>query len=115
MKKLALVVLSFFLFSCNGDSLKSEKLNENYSVSNSETLEILLATAIPIEGGYSISQQAEHFEVSEIQFRDRGIYYVYDPEDDFTGEEVVKITRADSNGATVYAETVTTYKINVTE
>ncbi|MCC8359472.1 hypothetical protein [Salinimicrobium sediminilitoris] len=115
MRNFVFVLISVFLFGCSGDSLKTGKIADTYSVSNTETLEIFLTEAIPIEGGYNISQQAEHFTVSEIQYRDKGIYYVYVPEADFTGEDVVKITRADSNGATVYAKTVTTYNIDVTE
>lgn len=115
MRNFVFIIISIFLFGCSGESLKAQKVQDAYSISNTETLELLLAEAIPIESGYSISQQAEHFDVSEIQYRDKGIYYVYVPEADFTGEDVVKITRADSNGATVYAKTVTTYKIDVTE
>jgi hypothetical protein len=115
MRNSVFVLISVFLFGCSSDSLKTGKVADNYSVSNTGTLEIFLTEAIPVEGGYSISQQAEHFTVSELQYRDKGIYYVYVPEADFTGEDVVKITRADSNGATVYAKTVTTYEIKVTE
>ena len=115
MKMLLLVVLSVFLLSCNEDSLKSEKIQETYSISKTETLEILLATAIPIEGGYSIAEQPQHAVLSEVQYQDKGIFYVYKPEEGFTGVDVVKIKREDSNGATVYSETITTLKIEVTE
>ena len=115
MKKLVLVILSVFLFSCSEDSIPSQKLQETYSISSTETLEILLATAIPIEGGYSISDQAENFRVSEVRYKEHGIFYVYVPKEGFNGTDVVRIKREDSNGATVYAETVTTYKINVKE
>ena len=115
MKNVILIVLSLFFFSCNDDSLKSEKLQETYTVSNTETLEVLLATAIPIEGGYSIAEQPQHAVLSEVQYQDKGIFYVYTPEEGFTGVDIVKIKREDSNGATVYSETITTLKIEVTE
>ena len=115
MKSIVLVIISVFLLGCNGDSIETGKVQDSYSISNTESLEILLSEAIPVEGGYSISNQAKHSNVSEIQYRDKGIYYVYIPEDGFAGEDVVEITRADSNGATVYSKTVTTIKINVTE
>lgn len=115
MKNLALIFLSVLLFSCNKESPKSEKIQENYSVSGTGTLEVLLATAIPIEGGFSILEQAEHFNTSEIQYRNEGVFYVYVPRQGFTGIDVVKIKRSDSNGATIYAETISIYKINVHE
>lgn len=115
MKNFIFIFLSSVLFSCNDKSPDTSKTEEIYSISRTETLEVLLATAIPIEGGYSISKQAENFEVSEIQYRDKGIYYVYAPEDGYAGTEVVKIKREDSNGAEVYAETITTLNIKVTD
>ncbi|WP_029033122.1 hypothetical protein [Salinimicrobium terrae] len=115
MRNFVLVLISLFILSCNDDSLKSEKVQETYTVSNTETLEILLTTAIPVEGGYSVAEQPQHAVLSEVQYQEKGIFYVYKPEKGFTGIDVVKIKREDSNGAEVYAETITTINIKVTE
>ncbi|WP_029036442.1 hypothetical protein [Salinimicrobium xinjiangense] len=115
MRKLILFFLSVALLSCTDNSNEVEKNEETFTISQAETLEFFLAKAMPVEGGFNISQQAQNFSVSEIQHRENGLYYIYAPEDTFTGTEVVKIKRQDSNGATVYSETITTLIINVRE
>ncbi|WP_324720128.1 hypothetical protein [Salinimicrobium sp. HB62] len=113
--KWILLLLCTFSLACNSDAIKTEKAEESFTISNSENLEFLLSPGIPIEGGFSIYEQAEHFEVSEIQIKDKGVVYLYTPEAGFTGTDIVKIKREDSNGAEIYAQTITTIKINVTE
>lgn len=115
MKKLSLLIISLMLFACNSEGPDSEKVEETITISQTDKMEFLLATAIPIEGGFSIAEQPEHFTISEIQHQEQGIYYVYKPEEGFTGTDIVKIKREDSNGAEIYSETITTLKINVTE
>ncbi|MFD2517302.1 hypothetical protein [Salinimicrobium flavum] len=77
-------------------------------------MEFFLASARPVEGRFSITTQAEHFTVSEIQHRDQGVCYVYKPEEGYTGADLVEIKRADSDGANIYSETITTFTIKVT-
>lgn len=115
MKKFVLIVFSIVLFSCNSDSPEVEKSEENLSISKTDTLEYFLAKAMPVEGGFSISQQANNFSISEIQHRENGVFYIYAAEEGFTGNEVVKITRKDSDGAKVYSETISVLNIEVTE
>lgn len=116
MKKYLILIFCLALLACNSNnSVPTEENVENLTVSTSGTLEFLLATAIPVEGGYSISQQAEHFKVSEIRHKQEGIFYFYEPEEGFTGKDVVKIKRADSNGAEIISETITTINIKVTK
>lgn len=116
MKKYLILVFCLGLLSCNmKNSVPTEENVENLTVSTSGAVEFLLATAIPVEGGYSFSQQAEHFEVSEIRHKEEGIFYFYKPNDGFTGNDVVKIKRADSNGAEIISETITTINIKVVE
>jgi hypothetical protein len=113
--KFILLALSSFVLACNSDSIKTERAEESLTISNSENLEYQLSTGIPIEGGFSILEQAEHFELSEIQIKGGGVVYLYTPEAGFTGTDIVKIKREDSNGAEVYAQTITTINITVTE
>ncbi len=116
MRKLILLVICCGFLACNdGNPLPTENLQESFTISGTDNLEFQLATAIPIEGGFSIHQQAEHFEVSEIQYQDQGVFYVYSPEEGFTGTDLVKIKRADSNGAEIVSETIITLNIKVTE
>lgn len=115
MKNFGIIIIVFSLFACNSDSLETEIVQETVSISKTETLEFFLALAMPVEGGFSLTEQGEHFSVSEIQHRDQGVYYIYKPEEGFTGEDLVKIKRADSNGAKIYSETITTLNIKVTE
>ncbi len=89
------------LFACNNATLESENADKTVSISNTDQLEFLLSTAIPIEGGYSIEQQARNFSTSEIQYQEKGIFYIYKPKKGFTGEDLVKIKREDSNGAEI--------------
>ena len=115
MKKFLLLIFFTCAVGCDSDSIKTEKVQETYKISNTEDLEFLLSTGIPIEGGFSIHEQAKHFEVSEIQIKEGGVFYRYTPEPGFIGTDVVKIKREDSNGAEIYAQTITTLKITVTE
>ena len=116
MRKYFLVVFCLGLLSCNsGTSIPTEEVGKKMTIAKNDSLQLLLSTAIPIEGGYSISEQAEHFEVSEIRHQQEGIVYIYKPEAGFTGKVVVKIKRADSNGAEIYAQTITTLEISVLE
>ena len=113
--KFLLFIITIFALGCDGDSIKTEKVQEDFTITNSEDLEVLLSTGIPIEGGFSIHEQAKRFEVSEIQINDKGVVYLYTPEPGFTGTDIIKIKREDSNGAEIYAQTITTLKITVTE
>lgn len=115
MKKYVLIVFSFFLFSCNSDTSEVEKTEENLTVSQKDTVEYFLAKAMPVEGGFSISRQANNFSISEIQHRENGVFYIYAAKEGFTGNDVVKITRKDSDGARVYSETISVLNITVTE
>ena len=109
------MLLAFILLSCAADNSSEAEKQETFSISNSETVEFLLSKAIPIEGGYSISKQAERYSVSEIQYKENGIFYVYAPEEGFTGTDIVEIKREDSNGAEVYSVTKTKLTIKVTD
>ncbi len=113
MKSVLLVFLFIITPGCKSDSIPTEKIQETVSISGEGTLEFLLSTAIPIEGGFSIAQQAEHFAVSEIQYQDKGIFYVYKPIEGFKGTDLVKLKREDSNGAKIFSQTITTLNIKV--
>jgi hypothetical protein len=116
MKKILLFAISLIFLACeNKTSEETEAPEETLSISKADTLEYRLSKVIPTEGGFSISEQAAHAVLSEIQYREQGIFYVYAPETDFRGTEVVKIKRADSNGAEIFSETITTLEIEVTE
>ena len=116
MKKALLLFFCLSLFSCQEKgTLPTEEVQEKVTISNSEILEFLFSTAIPVEGGFSIVEQPENYTTSEIQHRQEGIFYIYKPEPGFTGEDMVKIKRADSNGAEIISETITTLNIEVTE
>lgn len=115
MSKYSILVFAFSFFACSGESQQTQKVEETVSISKTETVEFFLARAMPVEGGFSITEQAEHFSVSEIQHREEGVYYIYKPEEGFTGADLVKINRADSNGEKIYSETLTILNIKVTE
>lgn len=114
MKKFVILIFCLGILSCeSGPSIPTRENEENLSIKASDTLEFVLATAIPIEGGYSIVKQPEHSAISEIQYRQEGIVYIYKPEEGFTGKDLVTIKRADSNGAEIISETITTINIKV--
>lgn len=115
MKKFVLIIFCLSLWSCSDNSKENEKTEKTVTISRTDKLEFPLAKAIPIEGGYSIAQQAKNYSVSEIRYGEKGVFYVYAPKEGFTGTDLVKIKREDSNGAEVYAETITTLNIEVTE
>lgn len=116
VKRLALLMTTLAFLACDkGDSLPTEEVEKNFTISSTDSLKFLLSEGIPREGGFCITEQAEHFVMSEIQYRENGLFYVYLPEKDFTGEDLVKIKREDSNGSKIYAQQVTTLKIQVTE
>lgn len=109
------MILFTFVVGCDGDSIPTEKVQETYNISNDEDIEFLLSTGIPIEGSFSVHEQAKQFEISEIQHKDEGVFYIYSPKPGFTGTDMVKIKREDSNGAEVYSQTITTLRITVKE
>ncbi|NJW53850.1 hypothetical protein [Salinimicrobium oceani] len=115
MKKLLLLLLILGSVACNDSSVETERSSEEFSITTADTLSFLLSRTIPIEGGYSVAQQAKNYSVSEIQHREGGIFYIYVPEPGFTGTEQVKIKREDSNGAEVFSETITNVTIKVSE
>lgn len=115
MKNFIFIILSLVLTGCNNDFPEMEKVEETVTISPTDRLEFPLAKAIPVEGGFSIAQQAKNYSVSEIRYLENGVFYVYAPAEGFTGKDVVKIKREDSNGAEVYSETITTLNIKVTE
>lgn len=117
MKYLILVISLVLFSSCDQEDSDIEVTykEENAEISNAEIFEIFLSKGIPVEGGFKISQQAEHFSVSEIQYKESGLYYIYVPAENFFGNDVVKILSKSSNGAEVFSETVTTINIKVTE
>lgn len=115
MKNIFLLLFSLSLLSCNDDFPKVQKVEETVTISQTDKLEFLLSKGIPNEGGFSISQQAGNFTISEIQHLENGVFYVYAPEEGFTGTDLVKIKREDSNGAEVFSKTITTLNIKVTK
>ena len=116
MKNLAFIFLLLLSTRCSTADVNEDVVKEKtVQISKSGTFEFFLASGIPIEGGFSISQQAEHFLVSEIQSRESGLYYVYVPEENFSGTDVVKILSESSNGAEIYAESTTVLTIKVTK
>ena len=116
MKKLFLILLCVTVLSCTEESVPTDehRVVENISVRNSETLEFYLGGQ-PIEGGPYITTEPDHANISKIEGTDRGMVYFYQAKAGFTGSDVVIITNDHSNGADVYAQTITRLNIKVTE
>ncbi len=64
-----------------------------------ETFTYDLGSNVSFEGGYSISRQAEHFAVSEIQYDNASHKYVYEPKAGFKGKDSVDLYYCVSTGA----------------
>lgn len=89
MKKVSLIlILTIILFSCSKDD-DINVATENVNISNNETYEYDLG-GFGDEDGARISQQAEHFAVSELN-RAETIVYKYKPEEGFVGADSVQI------------------------
>ncbi|WP_424492691.1 hypothetical protein [Salinimicrobium sp. GXAS 041] len=125
MKKIfSLLILSLF-FACSEN--KNEKQNvdqtmkeETFTISKktSENLKhrYLLTESIPTEGGPKITADAQHAAFSKIEYQQDGIFYVYQPEEGFTGTDEVEITHYISPGGPEMTATgVTKLQIVVSE
>ena len=115
MIRAALLVLAFLIFSCSENNLAENSTRIERNIKSTEDLAILLAPGMPVEGGISITTQAKNYTLSEIQHREEGVFYHYEPEEGFTGNDIVEITQKHSDGARVYAQTIPKVIINVTE
>ncbi|MEZ4808850.1 MAG: hypothetical protein R2819_00705 [Allomuricauda sp.] len=69
----------------------------------------------PVEGGYSITKQAKSYSTSEILMDDElgGLAYVFIPEQDYQGIEIVEITLRTSIGNGDFTEYLTRLRIHV--
>ena len=56
------------------DSIPTEEVEKNFTISSADSLKFLLSEGIMREGGFSITEQAAHFVISEIQHRENGLF-----------------------------------------
>lgn len=121
MKKILFLFVSLLVMSCSTsepENPEDQPVKEAFlTIKSTETVEykFQVMEAIPVEGGPQIIKQAEHFEVSELVYKDSAIYYLYKPEPGFTGTETVEITNYLHNGAEVYDQKTTKLTIEVRE
>ncbi|MEX0315753.1 MAG: hypothetical protein AB3N18_16365 [Allomuricauda sp.] len=69
----------------------------------------------PIEGGYSITKQAKSYVTSEIRTDEISgeLQYIYAPENDFIGLEIVEITLRTSPGNDKFTKSLIVLQISV--
>lgn len=96
------------LFGCNKGDLEIEEnvtiIEESISIGIGNSLTYSLGN-FSSEGNLRISQQANHFETSEIKTGNSGKEFHYKPITGFVGKDYVEITQTygnDINGATVF-------------
>ena len=90
----------------------------NISLKTSEDLkhQYLLSEKIPTEGGFVITKEPEHAAFSKIEYKQEGIFYVYQPTQGFTGTDEVEITNnISAGGPEPVAQTVLKLEIVVAE
>lgn len=114
MKNFTLLLIAIVLISCGKEGIDTDRVNINSRIKSTESLEVELG-GIPTEGGVRITRQAENFLISEIDSREEGLFYIYQPEEGFTGTDHVEITRDNSNGFEIYSRTLTILTIEVSE
>ncbi|RUA38177.1 MAG: hypothetical protein DSY77_00365 [Bacteroidetes bacterium] len=89
------LIISLFLISCKEDmnnDLESEVIK--VTLEGTETFEHKFSDTRPIEGGYDIRKQAQHFQISEMQWAT----YRYQAKEGFKGRETVEIVLTGSPG-----------------
>ncbi len=125
MKKIfSLLVLALF-FACSennsvNEDVKQTMEEETFTISTKTSEDLkhryLLMEAFPTEGGPKITADAQHAAFSEIEYQQDGIFYVYQPEEGFTGTDEVEITHyISAGGPEMTASKVVKLKIEVSE
>ena len=96
------------LFSCSKEELKTDEniaiVEESISVGIGNSFTYSLGH-FSSEGALEISQQANHFETSEITTGNSGMEFLYKPITGFIGKDYVEITQTYGNnisGATIF-------------
>lgn len=123
MKNALLLVIGLMIAGCgnshNEDGIKKTIDKDVWKISrntaNNAQHRYQLMENFPIEGGPLITEEPEHAAVSEIEYAQEGIYYVYEPRAGFTGTDNVEITNNISNGAKIVAQTILKLRIEVNE
>lgn len=94
--------LILFTFSLTLISCEEEELNITHDavieIAAGEMYRHVLSEYIPIEGGFKIKVQPNHFEVSEIKWTERGLEYFYKPPQTYKGYDSVLIENCMSIG-----------------
>lgn len=100
MKRLLLLIIGIIPIIACSNSDESEQANfvdASEIVHLGQTLEVSLG-AIPTEGNTEITKQASNFILSEIQYQEEGLVYVYKAKEGFDGNDYVEITQLSSIG-----------------
>lgn len=123
MKKSLLLIIALIIAGCSnrrdGNDTKKTSSEDLWKISTKASENVQhryqLMENFPIEGGPVITEEPEHAVVSEIEYSEDGIYYVYQPEAGFTGTDEVEISNNISNGAEIVAQTIFKLTIEVNE
>ncbi|ADR21470.1 hypothetical protein MATR_09010 [Marivirga tractuosa] len=95
LKLLSLIICSFLIISCKEDmDSKVESDVIKVTLKGTELFEYKFSDSHPIEGAYNIRKQAQHFQISEIQWAT----YNYQAKEGFEGFETVEIVLTGSPG-----------------
>lgn len=115
IKYLFTVLSLLLLLGCNDEESKIERnittIEENFTIDIESSFTYSLGN-IPTEGSIKISEQANHFELSEIITDNTGIVFQYKPEKNFIGNDYIEITRLDGYGNNHFGKTI--FKISIT-
>lgn len=115
IKYIFTVLSLLLLFGCNDEESKIEKnittIEENFTIDIGSSFTYSLGN-IPTEGSVKISEQANHFELSEIITGNTGIVFQYKPEKNFIGDDYIEIIRLDGYGNNRFVKTI--FKISIT-
>ena len=103
---IVLSLFGFFLLSCSSeDEFVSPEviLNQDVTLAINESYIYDLSNGVATAGGFTISTQAVHFEISEIQINQEAngvikTQYVYQPSLDYLGVDHVEIVNCISAG-----------------
>lgn len=125
MKRIVSLLLLVLVFACSEKNENEEEITKSYeddtftiSLKTSEDLkhQYLLSESFPTEGGYVITKEPEYAAFSKIEYKQEGIFYVYQPEQGFTGTDEVEITNnISAGGPEPVAQTILELQIEVAE
>ena len=104
MTRATILLMLIILIGCKTEQLTMDDyvLEQEVYLGSNELFEYGLGTGISVEGGFSIETQAKHFQISDLvinQFDLLQLEYVYKPELDFQGTDIVVLKNCISIGS----------------